>query len=34
MPELGSPLGYPMVISVMAVVCGLLYWRFRRSGWL
>jgi magnesium transporter len=34
MPELGSPLGYPLVISVMLVVCSLLYWRFRRSGWL
>jgi magnesium transporter len=34
MPELGSPLGYPTVIGVMVVVCGTLYWRFRRSGWL
>jgi magnesium transporter len=31
MPELASPLGYPLVI---AIVCGTLYWRFRRSGWL
>lgn len=34
MPELNSPLGYPTVIGVMALVCGTLYWRFRRSGWL
>jgi magnesium transporter len=34
MPELASPLGYPTVIGVMLVVCGTLYWRFRRSGWL
>jgi magnesium transporter len=34
MPELSSPLGYPTVIGVMVVVCGTLYWRFRRSGWL
>jgi magnesium transporter len=34
MPELSSPLGYPLVIAVMVVVCGTLYWRFRRSGWL
>jgi magnesium transporter len=34
MPELNSPLGYPTVLGVMALVCGTLYWRFRRSGWL
>jgi magnesium transporter len=34
MPELGSPLGYPTVITVMLLVCGTLYWRFRKSGWL
>jgi magnesium transporter len=34
MPELNSPLGYPTVIGVMLLVCGTLYWRFRRSGWL
>jgi magnesium transporter len=34
MPELNSPLGYPTVIGIMALVCGTLYWRFRRSGWL
>jgi magnesium transporter len=34
MPELNSPLGYPTVLTVMVLVCGTLYWRFRRSGWL
>jgi magnesium transporter len=34
MPELDWSLGYPFVLSVIVVLCGLLYWRFRRSGWL
>lgn len=34
MPELGWPLGYPLVILVMATACVLLYRGFRRSGWL
>jgi magnesium transporter len=34
MPELRWPYGYPAVLGVIAVACGLLYWRFRRSGWL
>jgi magnesium transporter len=34
MPELGSLYGYPVVLAFMATVCALLYWRFRRSGWL
>jgi magnesium transporter len=34
MPELASPLGYPTVITAMVLICGTLYWRFRRSGWL
>jgi magnesium transporter len=34
MPELHWVLGYPMAIGVMAVVCTLLYRRFKRSGWL
>jgi magnesium transporter len=34
MPELESTFGYPLVLAFMATVCGLLYWRFRRSGWL
>lgn len=34
MPETRSPLGYPIVLAVMAVVCTLLYRAFRRNGWL
>ncbi len=34
MPELESPLGYPLALAAMAVVCGYLYARFRRAGWL
>jgi magnesium transporter len=34
MPELTSLWGYPLVLAVMVLVCGTLYWRFRRSGWL
>ena len=34
MPELESPLGYPVTVAVMVAACGYLYMRFRRSGWL
>ena len=34
MPELSSRLAYPMVLAVIATVCGVLYWRFRKNGWL
>jgi magnesium transporter len=34
MPELEWHYGYPAVMSVIVIVCGFLYWRFRRSGWL
>jgi magnesium transporter len=34
MPELSSSAGYPFVLSVMVVTCGLMYRFFRRSGWL
>ncbi len=34
MPELRWELGYPLVLAVIAVVCGTLYVRFKRSGWL
>jgi magnesium transporter len=33
-PELRWSLGYPAVLVLMAVLCGLLYRNFRRSGWL
>jgi len=34
MPELHSPVGYPVVLGVMAITCVALYRAFRRSGWL
>jgi magnesium transporter len=34
MPELHWTLGYPGVVALMATICGTLYWRFKRSGWL
>ncbi len=34
MPELRWRLGYPLVLAVILVVCGLLHRRFRHSGWL
>jgi magnesium transporter len=33
-PELRWDLGYPAVLLAMALICGLLYRAFRRSGWL
>jgi len=34
MPELDSPYGYPLALLTMLTASGLLYRRFRRSGWL
>ncbi|MGH6928025.1 MAG: magnesium/cobalt transporter CorA [Dongiaceae bacterium] len=34
MPELRSPFGYPAVLAGIFLVCGLLYWRFKRVRWL
>lgn len=34
MPELHWRFGYPAVILMIAGICGYLYHRFRRSGWL
>jgi magnesium transporter len=34
MPELGWVGGYPMVLTIMAVGCALMYRRFKKSGWL
>jgi magnesium transporter len=34
MPELKWHLGYPLALGVIGTVCGILYWRFRKSGWL
>ena len=34
MPELKSPWGYPGAIGLIVISCGIMYWRFRKSGWL
>jgi magnesium transporter len=34
MPELKSPWGYPAALAVIGGTGGLMFWRFRRSGWL
>lgn len=34
MPELTWRYGYPAALSGMFVVCGFLYWRFKRANWL
>ena len=34
MPELQWEYGYPAAIGIMVCVCGYLYYRFRKSGWL
>jgi magnesium transporter len=34
MPELRWRWGYPAVMAVTVTLCGILYYRFKRSGWL
>ena len=34
MPELKWEYGYFVVLGFIAVVCGALFWRFRRNGWV
>jgi magnesium transporter len=34
LPELHWKYGYPVVLMVISVVCGWLYWRFRQKQWL
>ncbi len=34
MPELKWAFGYPMALGAIATAGGLLFWRFRRAGWL
>jgi magnesium transporter len=34
MPELHWKYGYPAALGIVAAVCGYLYYRFRKSGWL
>ena len=34
MPELTWRYGYPVTLLVIAVVCSVLFVRFRKSGWI
>lgn len=34
MPELQWELGYPMALGAIVLACSLVYYRFKRSGWL
>ena len=34
MPELRWELGYPAVLALILLICTMLYFRFKRSGWL
>ena len=34
MPELEQPYGYPTVMALMFGICGYMFYRFRRAGWL
>ncbi|HCI53492.1 MAG TPA: magnesium and cobalt transport protein CorA [Gallionella sp.] len=34
MPELELEYGYPLALLVIIIICGLLYFRFKRAGWL
>lgn len=34
MPELKFSYGYPMVLATIVTVCSVLYWRFKKNGWL
>jgi magnesium transporter len=34
MPELRSAYGYPAVLAAIALICSVLYLRFRRARWL
>ncbi len=34
MPELNWRYGYPLVLTLTLGLCGGLYWRFKKSGWL
>src|SRR5204862_1869593 len=34
MPELDWTLGYPLSLLAMALIDGVLWWKFRKTGWL
>jgi magnesium transporter len=33
MPELHHPWGYPIVLGIMALLGGAMFWWFKRRGW-
>ncbi|WP_284616321.1 magnesium/cobalt transporter CorA [Aquabacterium humicola] len=34
MPELKQPWGYPAALGVIGAVCSVMWWRFRKAGWV
>ena len=34
MPELKWTWGYPIALAVIGLTCGVMWWRFRRAGWV
>jgi magnesium transporter len=34
MPELKWTFGYPAALLLMVIICSVIYWRFRKAGWL
>jgi magnesium transporter len=34
MPELEWEFGYPTALGAIALACSILYWRFKKAGWL
>ncbi len=34
MPELEWKYGYPLALTIISTICGYLYYRFKKSGWL
>jgi magnesium transporter len=34
MPELNWHYGYFIVLGAILLICALLYWRFKKAGWL
>jgi magnesium transporter len=34
MPELSWTYGYALIMAAMALVCGVLFWKFKKAGWL
>ena len=34
MPELHFEYGYPTVLAAIVAICSILYWRFKKNGWL